>query len=83
MDLTGPFTWEDLPTTDADTGNSMAGWIPRISVFEARAATAVSLFHFSQTLFRIVKSHNTTFPSLYPSHGTISSIYELDNSLSE
>jgi hypothetical protein len=42
MDLTDSFTWEDLPTRDADTGHlTAAGLIPRINVFTMRATIAI------------------------------------------
>ena len=80
MDLTDSFTWEDLPTTDADTGHlTAAGWIPRINVFGMRAVKALAIFHFSQSTFRIVLDHETFFIAWYPFDWTVSPIYELVN----
>jgi hypothetical protein len=80
MDLTDSFTWEDLPTTDADTGHlTAAGWIPRIKPFTTRVATAATLFYFSQAAIRIVTKHETIVTSWYPFDWTASPFYELVN----
>jgi len=80
MDLTDSFTWEDLPTRDADTGHlTAAGWIPRINVFSMRAATATILFHFAQSTIRIVTNHETILIAWYPFDWTVSPFYELVN----
>ena len=80
MDLTDSFTWEDLPTRDADTGHlTAAGLIPRIDVFSMRAATAIILIHFSQSIIRIVTNHETIFIAWYPFDWTVSPFYELVN----
>jgi hypothetical protein len=80
MDLTDSFTWEDLPTRDADTGYlTSAGLIPRINVFTMRAATAIILIHFCQSTIRIVTNHETIFITWYPFDWTVSPFYELVN----
>jgi hypothetical protein len=80
MDLTDSFTWEDLPTRDADTGHlRAAGWIPRINTFSLRAAVVVILFHFVQSTIRIVTNHETVFVAWYPFDWTVSPFYELVN----
>jgi hypothetical protein len=80
MDLTDSFTWEDLPTRDADTGHlTAAAWIPRINMFTSRAAIAVILFHFTQSTIRIVTNHETLFIAWYPFDWTVSPFYELVN----
>jgi hypothetical protein len=78
MDLTDSFTWEDLPTTDAETGHlTAAGWIPRIKMLSLPAAIAVISFHFVQSGTRIVTNHETILISWYPFNWTTSPFYEL------
>jgi hypothetical protein len=80
MDLTDSFTWEDLPTRDADTGYlTAAGWIPRINLFSMRAATAFISIHIVQSTIRIVTNHETIATAWYPFDWTVSPFYELVN----
>jgi len=80
MDLTDSFTWEDLPTRDADTGQlTAAGWIRRINKFSMRTATAMILFHTIQSAIRIVTKHETIIIVWYPFDWTVSPFYELVN----
>jgi len=80
MDLTDRFTWEELPTRDADTGHlTAAGWIPRIGVFSMRAAIVIVLMHFGQSTIRIVTNNETIFIAWYPFDWTVSPFYELVN----
>jgi hypothetical protein len=80
MDLTDSFTWEDLPTRDAETGHlTAAGWIPRINMFSMRAAIPLICFHFVQSTVRIVTNHETLFIAWYPFDWTVSPFYELVN----
>ena len=80
MDLTDSFTWEDLPTRDADTGQlTAAGLIPRINVFSMWAAITIICFHFAQSTIRIVKNHETILIAWYPFDWTVSPFYELVN----
>jgi hypothetical protein len=80
MDLTDGFTWEDLPTRDADTGHyTAAGLIPMINMFSRRAVTALILFHFVQSTIRIVTDHETVLIAWYPFDWTVTPYYELVN----
>jgi hypothetical protein len=80
MDLTDSFTWEDLPTRDADTGHlAAAGWIPKINMFSKRAAIALLCFHLVQSTIRIVTNHETVLIAWYPFDWTVSPFYELVN----
>jgi hypothetical protein len=80
MDLTDSFTWEYMPTKDADTGQlTAAGWIPRINVFSMRAATAIIVIHFVQSTIRIVTKHETIFIVWYPFDWNVSPYYEVVN----
>jgi hypothetical protein len=80
MDLTDSFTWEDLPTTDADTGHlTAAGWIPLTTKYGRNAAIAILSFHFVQSTIRIVTKHETILIAWYPFDWTVSPFYELVN----
>jgi len=80
MDLTESFTWEDLPTRDADTGHlTAAGWIPLIQKYSARAAVTIFVFHTTQSTIRIVTNHETVMNAWYPFDWTVSPFYELVN----
>jgi hypothetical protein len=80
MDLTDIFTWEDLPTTDADTGHlTAAGWIPLTMKYSRNAAIATLCFHTVQSTMRIATNHETVFVVWYPFDWTVSPFYELVN----
>ena len=78
MYLTDSFTWEDLPTTDADSGHlTAAGWIPLIKTFTVRAAVLIIVFHTVQSSIRIATNHEAMLPVWYPFNWTVSPFYEL------
>jgi hypothetical protein len=80
MLLTESFTWEELPTTDPETGSSaMAGWIPRLQAITIRFTYFVPVFHVSYSIARIVLLAKRPLPynSWYPFDTTISPTYEL------
>jgi hypothetical protein len=80
MDLTDSFTWEDLPTRDADTGHlTAAGWIPLTMKYSKNAVIAIFCFHIVQSTIRIVTNHETLFTVWYPFDWTLSPFYELVN----
>jgi len=80
IDLTDSFTWEDLPTRDADTGHlTAAGWIPLTLKYNRNAAIAIISFHTVQSTIRIVTNHETVFTAWYPFDWTVSPFYELVN----
>ena len=80
IDITDSFTWEDLPTTDADTGHlKAAGWIPRIIKYTWFAAIAIISLHFGQSTVRMVTNHETILNAWYPFNWTVSPFYELVN----
>ena len=80
MDLTDSFTWEDLPTRDADTGHlTAAGWIPLTMKYSRNAAIAILCFHSVQSTIRIVTNHETVYTVWYPFDWTVSPFYELVN----
>jgi hypothetical protein len=78
MDLTESFTWEDLPTRDAETGHlTAAGWIPRIKKYSGRVVPSLLCFHTIQSTIRIVTNHETILIAWYPFDWTVSPYYEL------
>jgi hypothetical protein len=80
MDLTDSFTWEDLPTRDADTGHlTAAGWIPLTMKYSRNAAIAILCFHTVQSTIRIVTNHETVYIVWYPFEWNVSPFYELVN----
>jgi hypothetical protein len=80
MDLTDSFTWEDLPTTNAETGQlTSAGWIPLTMKYSRNAAIAILCTHFAQSTIRIVTNHETLFNAWYPFDWTVSPFYEMVN----
>jgi hypothetical protein len=80
LDLTDSFTWEDLPTRDADTGHlTAAGWIPLILKYSKIVAIATICIHTIQSTIRIVKNHETIYIVWYPFDWTVSPFYELVN----
>jgi len=80
MDLTDSFTWEDLPTRDADTGHlTAAGWIPLTMKHSRSVAIATLCFHTVQSTIRIVTNHETMLVVWYPFDWTVSPFYELVN----
>jgi hypothetical protein len=80
MDPTESFTWEDLPTRDADTGHlTAAGWIPLTMKYSRNAAIATLFFHTIQSTIRILTNHETILTAWYPFDWTVSPYYELVN----
>jgi hypothetical protein len=80
MDLTDSFTWEDLPTREADTGQlTAAGWIPLTMKYGKIANITILCFHTVQSTIRIVTNHETVLIAWYPFDWTISPFYELVN----
>jgi len=80
MDLSDSFTWEVLPTRDADTGHLTAsGWIPLIQMYTSRLVVVILAFHTIQSTVRIVKNHETVLIGWYPFDWTVSPFYELVN----
>jgi hypothetical protein len=80
MDLTDSFTWEDLPTRDADTGHlTAAGWIRLTMKYSRNFAIASFCFHAVQLTIRILTNHETILNVWYPFDWTVSPYYELVN----
>ena len=80
MDLTDSFTWEDLPTRDADSRQlTAAGWIPLIMKYSRRAFIVLLCCHTVQSTIRIATNHETIFIVWYPFDWTVSPFYELVN----
>jgi hypothetical protein len=80
MDLTDSFTWEDLPTRDADTGHlTAAGWIPLTIKYSRNTVIVLLCFHNVQSTIRILTNHETIIMAWYPFDWTVSPFYELVN----
>jgi hypothetical protein len=80
MDLTDSFTWEDLPTRDADTGQlTAAGWIPLTMKYSRNTFIGILSIHSVQSTIRIVTNHETLIMVWYPFDWTVSPYYELVN----
>jgi len=80
MDVTDIFTWEDLPTREADTGHlTAAGCIPLTMKYSRSAATAILSFHIVQSTIRIITNRETIFTVWYPFDWNVSPFYELVN----
>jgi hypothetical protein len=78
MDLTDSFTWEDLPTREAYSGQlTAAGWIPLLMKYSRNAAIVILCFHTVQSTLRMVKNHETMIAAWYPFDWTVSPYYEL------
>ena len=80
IDLTDNFTWEDMPTIDADSGQlTAAGWIPLTMKYGKIANITILCFHTVQSTIRIVTNHETVLIAWYPFDWTVSPFYELVN----
>jgi hypothetical protein len=82
MYLTESFTWEELPTTDPETGSlTMAGWIPRVQSITRRIIYFIPIFHLSFTVFRAAVSTKRplSYNTWYPFDTSLSPAYELIN----
>jgi len=78
MDITDSFTWEDLPTRDADFGQlTAAGWIPKLNVFNMRATIMMTVTHLAQSTIRILTNHETIYIVWYPFDWNVTPFYEL------
>jgi hypothetical protein len=80
MDLTDSFTWEDLPTREADTGHlTAAGWIPLTTKYSKIGAIATLCVHIVQSTIRVLTNHETLLIVWYPFDWNVSPFYELVN----
>jgi hypothetical protein len=78
--LTESFTWEELPTRHPDTGyTTKAEYIPKIPVIVKYTIVFMFVFHTTQSIVRMVHSHDMVFSKWYPFDATVSPVYELAN----
>ena len=78
MDLANSFTWDDLPTIDADNGHlTPAGWIPLIKMYTIRTAVLIVTFHWVQAPTRMLTDNEPMIIAWYPFDWTVSPYYEL------
>jgi hypothetical protein len=76
--LTEIFTWEDLPTTDPDTGRyKWAGLISVIQNVSKHVFSFTLVYHAIQTSVRMVVSHDLVFKTWYPFDTFSTPVYEL------
>ena len=74
------FTWKQFPVRDPDTGTlTMRGYIVRISSFTKFACAFISVFHATQSGFRMLTSHAMIFTTWYPFDASVSPLYEITN----
>jgi hypothetical protein len=82
MSFTESFTWEELPTTDLETGSlTMAGCIPRTQLFGKFYMQFAMTFHCIQTAIRLALLDNRplSYNAWYPFNTAVSPTYELVN----
>jgi hypothetical protein len=80
LSLTDCFSWEDLPTTDPETGHlTKAGYIPIIQRLTKYVPASLIGYHVTQSTARILLSRDMVFTTWYPFDATVSPVYELAN----
>jgi hypothetical protein len=78
--LAESFTWEELPTTDPDTGNlTMSVFIFRVNSITKFAWALTAGFHGIQSALRMLTSHSMVFTTWYPFDASVSPLYEIAN----
>jgi hypothetical protein len=78
--LTDSFTWEELPTTEPDTGyTTNAGYIPITQKIATRVSISLYTFHMTQSAVRMVTSRETVLPAWVPFDASVSPVYEIVN----
>jgi hypothetical protein len=82
MYLTESFTWEELPTTNPETGSlTMAGWIPRVKLIAKRFIQLIIAFHSTYTTIRMAVLENRllSYNGWYPIDTSVSPTYQVVN----
>jgi hypothetical protein len=78
--MTDSFTWEDLPTRDADTGYiTKAGYIPLTLTFARYIPVLVYVIHMAQIAVDIATSRGMVLPAWTPFDVSGSPVYEIAN----
>jgi hypothetical protein len=80
--LAESFVWDNLPTTEPETGSlAVAGWIPRIEAVTRRIINSTLIFHFSYVILKRALSPNPQFSynSWYPFDTSPTIVFELVN----
>jgi hypothetical protein len=78
--LTKSFTWEELPTRHPDTGyTTKAGYIQKIPIIVKYVTVFIFVFHGTQSIARVIYSHDMILSKWYPFDVTVSPAYELLN----
>jgi len=74
------FTWKEFPTRNPETGIlTMRGYITRIRSFTMFAWIFVTVFHVTQSSYRMLTSHSMILPTWYPFDASVSPMYEIAN----
>jgi hypothetical protein len=80
MRMTDSFTWEDLPTRDAATGQvTKAGYMPTIDRFSKYAVAFIIIVHALHSAYRIVLYRDMVFTAWHFLDSSVSPIYEIAN----
>jgi hypothetical protein len=78
--LTESFTWAELPSRHPDTGDATkAGFIPKIPIIVKYIMAFAVLFHGTQSIARMIRSHDMIYSKWYPFDASVSPAYELVN----
>jgi hypothetical protein len=80
--VTEPFTWDDVPTRDPNTGRlTIASWIGRINTFAQKISILLVFIHFLYIFFRSISSEGRLlqFNTWYPFETLTSPQYEFVN----
>jgi len=74
------FPWKQFPVRDPDTGVlTMRGYITRVGGFTILPWALMSVFHVTQSSYRILSSHAMIYPTWYPFDVSASPLYEIVN----
>ncbi|KDQ83630.1 hypothetical protein L798_06891 [Zootermopsis nevadensis] len=82
LHLAESFVWEDLPTTDPETGSmAAAGWIPRIESVTRRLINITLIFHFSYVIIKraVSSKPQLSYNTWYPFDISSTIVFELVN----
>jgi hypothetical protein len=80
ISLAESFTWKKMPIRDPYTGNlTMSGYILRVNSLTKFIWTFLTVYHSTQSAFRMLTSHSMIFTTWYPFDASVSPLYEIVN----
>jgi hypothetical protein len=80
LHFTEIFTWEEMPTRDAETGHiTLAGIIKRTQPTMKYVSILMLAFHAIQSSVHMWKNHDMVFTTWYPFEVSNSPVYEVIN----